>query len=241
MADFDLGAASSVTVHPSAKTKNRKLQVIPLRRETAQMLAEHSRGRLPAAKAFDLPARWETADMLRVDLTTARAGWIAEGKTPEDRADRANSDFLADVDAEGRRLDFHALRTTCGTWLDQAGVEASTATKITGHSSERILRRHYHRSTQRQMREAIEALPDAQLRATGTDDPQQIRQQLGRESARVNATPCDDRPVHDPNGDQRKSLSSTELSGKVRRGAKGCVSEGDGNRTRNLRIDSPVL
>ena len=44
--------------------------------------------RLPAAKAFDMSAKWETADMLRADLETARAAWITEGPTGEDRAKR---------------------------------------------------------------------------------------------------------------------------------------------------------
>ena len=55
------------------------------------------------AKAFDLPAKWETADMIRADMESARAAWIVEGATPKERAKRAESYFLAAVDAEGRR------------------------------------------------------------------------------------------------------------------------------------------
>ncbi len=181
--DFDTGKESSVTVQPKANTKNRKLMTIPLRRQTADILREHLRGRLPAAPAFDMPAKWETADMLRADLGAARAVWIAEGATAEDRAKRAQGDFLAVVDAEARRIDFHALRTTCGTWLDQAGVALSVAKRVTGHTSERTLQRHYHRATDNQTRRAIEALPLVKLRATGTDDAAEQRQQPRQQPA----------------------------------------------------------
>ena len=81
-------------------------------------------------------ARWETADMFRSDLAAARAVWIAEGAAAQDRAKPARSNFLTDVDAEGRRIDIHELRTTCGTWLDQAGVAPSVAERVTGHASD---------------------------------------------------------------------------------------------------------
>ena len=79
VADFDLADDPAVTVEPRVNTKTRKLQRIPLRRETAQMLAERLRGRLSGARAVDMPAKWETADMLRADLMAARAAWIALG------------------------------------------------------------------------------------------------------------------------------------------------------------------
>ena len=74
----------------------------------------------------------------------------------------------AESDSEGRRIDFHSLRTTGSTWLDPTRVATSVATKITGHSSESILRRHYHRSSADQVRQAVEALPVAELTPTGT-------------------------------------------------------------------------
>ena len=105
-----------------------------------------------------MPPEYATAQLVREDLAAALASWIAEGPTPKERAKRASSDFLASEDTQGRRIDFHALRTTTATLLDQAGVASSVAATITGHKSEATLRKHYHRSTDTQRRLAVEAM-----------------------------------------------------------------------------------
>ena len=169
VADFDLGAAPTVTVQAKVKTKSKKRQTIPLRRETADLLSEHLRGRLPATQAFDMPQPCETARMLRADLEAARGAWIADGADAGERAKRADSDYLAAEDHQGRSVDFHALRTTCATWLDAAGVSASLATRITGHADVATLQKHYHRADLAATRGAVELLPS--LAPTGTDGP----------------------------------------------------------------------
>ena len=241
MLDFDLGDEPSVTVHRKAHTKSRKQLVIPLRHVTAELLRAHFGHKAPAAAAFDIPRADETADMLRKDLAAARASWIEAGPTPEDRAKRAESCFLADLDAEGRRIDFHALRTTCGSWLDQAGVAASIAKRITGHASEHTLQRHYHRSTREQARRAVEAMPDIPLRATGTEDPQPKSQQRQHETQQPRATSRDGGGPQGGIGEVRKHLAGAEIDEAPHDHAGLRASEGDETRTRNLRIDSPML
>ena len=171
-ADLDAGPYPAVTVRGAKATKEKKTRTIPLRRSLADALKAHVAGRLPATPLFTLPSERETAAMVRADLEAARAAWIAAGATADERAKRASSDFLKAQDADGRRVDFHALRTTTGTWLDHAGVADSVARKITGHSSDTVLRRHYHRADVQQAREALEQLPElgvVALRPTGTD------------------------------------------------------------------------
>ena len=257
VSDFDLGTDPSVTVRPKANTKNRKLQRIPLRVETARRLADHFAEKLPTASAFDMPADWETADVLRADLAVARQAWIAEGVTPEERAERANSPFLADVDADGRRLDFHALRTTCATWLDLAGVAGSVATRITGHTNVQTLQKHYHRSTDGQARQAIESLPSVTYQATGTCDVDMMPtdangstngQQMGSAHA---ATMCDsvrsgaiadNRHVSiDDLGRHPEATVNAELSDALRISAENCENTHGRIRTCDLRIRSPLL
>ncbi len=235
--DFDTGPNPAVTIRPKANTKERKLRVIPLKRETVDLLRDHFKGKLRTARAFNIPAKWETADMIREDLAVARAAWIADGQTPEDRAKRAEATFLADQDEEGRRIDFHALRTTCGTWLDHAGVAPSIAKRVTGHRNERMLQHHYQRANDAQTRRAVEVLPEISLPATGTDE----HQQRAREPMQRGAARCDEHSARDHNTNDRKPLDLADIRDAKRRRDTRCKSEGDGTRTRNLRIDSPVL
>ena len=241
--DIDTGPDPQVVVRGAPNTKEKRRRTIPLRRSTADMLHQYLADKLPAGKAFDMPAKWETANTLRADLEAARGAWIAEGATAEDRAKRARSDFLAPVDAEGRRLDFHALRTTCASWLDQVGVPPSVAKRVTGHSSEKILKDSYHRPTQRATRRAIDSLPLLEMRATGTDDAntdhQPKSQQRAHETVQARATRRDETDDSPQIADDRKSLPATKKREEMQRGATCCANEGDGARTRNLRIDSP--
>jgi len=212
VADFDLtGAAPAVTLKAKANTKSRRDQLIPLRVETAASLADHFVGKLPAASAFNMPADHETAGMLKADLAAARVAWIAEGDTAEERAGRAGSAFLAEQDAEGRKLDFHALRTTCASWLNAAGVSDAVAMRITGHTQAATLRRHYQRADMDAARRAVEALPV--LRATGTDDRphrQHQRQQMENKTVQNGAAVS----KHHGRGDGARAGEKTRVAHK---------------------------
>ncbi len=45
-------------------------------------------------------------------MAAARAGWLAESRSPGERDRREASDFLRAVDSAGRVADFHGLRHT---------------------------------------------------------------------------------------------------------------------------------
>ena len=49
------------------------------------------------------------------------------------------------------------------------------------------------------------------------------------------------KPLCDNEAGNRKPLHCAHSHGVTRPGTKRCENEGDGDRTRNLRIDSPVL
>ena len=170
VADVDLTGAT-VRVKAKANTKSRETLNLPLRAETVERLRVHVADRLPTVPVFNLPADHEAADLVRDDLAEARGRWIAEGDTAEDRADRAGSDFLADIDTEGRRVDFHCLRATCASLLAASGATLATIARVTGHSTAtETLQRHYLKSDAGQVRAAVDALPP--LRLTGTDSHQ---------------------------------------------------------------------
>ena len=178
--DFDLeGDEPGVRIRGKPGTKNAEGMRLPLMATTAMLLRRRFLSKLPAAAAFTMPPEYATAQLVRDDLAAARVAWISEAKTPEERAKRAERDFLSAEDAQGRRVDFHALRTTTATLLDQAGGASSVAATITGHKSEATLRKHYHRSTDSQRRLAVEAMGRSlalvsdelvSVLATGTDN-----------------------------------------------------------------------
>ena len=180
---FDLGEEPAVTVKSKASTKNRKLRVLALRRETARRLAVVLGKKAPAALAFNMNLKTPTAKLLRDDAARGREAWIAAGNSPEERMKRAESEFLAEMDAEGRKLDFHALRTTCASWLAASGAPVAVAQHQLGHSSARTTERAYIRTDREQRRRITEHLPklvmeedgedadeEPELLATGTDE-----------------------------------------------------------------------
>jgi len=167
--DFELEDLSGalVRVKAKAKTKSRQTLIVPLQHETARLLANRFKGKPQGTKAFDLPENYEAADMIRADLKAARVAWLSEAADAESGKQRALSDFLSPEDHEGRRVDFHALRTTCASWLHHAGTVDSTAMRITGHTVSATLQNNYQRSNLEQTRAALAAamppLPTAEL------------------------------------------------------------------------------
>ena len=73
--------------------------------------------------------------MLRADLEAARARWIKKAKKRKLREERAASDFLSYEDHQGRKLDIHALRHTCGAWLAEAGIQPKVIQQVMRHAS----------------------------------------------------------------------------------------------------------
>jgi len=174
---FDLtGDPPTVTV-PAAFSKHRRQDVQPLPVGLAAELREHFAGKLPTAKAFKVPASYDTADMVRFDLAAARAAWVteAEGNQAEYKR-RAESDFLAYVDAAGRYGDFHSLRHSYVTALARAGVHPKVAQQLARHASIAITMDQYSHTVVSDLATALRVLPDLsgnppqQQRATGTYD-----------------------------------------------------------------------
>lgn len=82
-----------------------------------------------------LPHECDVAEMLRADLAAARAAWIESAADSTEAQERSESDFLLAKDHDGRWLDFHALRHTCGAWLASAGVHPKVVQGIMRHST----------------------------------------------------------------------------------------------------------
>ena len=91
VSSFDLEACT-VNVR-AAYSKRRRYDTLPLKPETALLLKDFLKGKLPQARALKVPSRGHEAEMLRVDLEAAKIDY---------------------VDDAGRYADFHSLRCAFG-------------------------------------------------------------------------------------------------------------------------------
>lgn len=172
-ASFTFGRVDATVTVEARSSKRRKRDELPLRADTAAALQSFLSGKHPGAPALRLPSKWDMAPMLRADLHAARAAWLAEATGAEDRAERERSDFLAERDALGRVIDFHALRHSFVSALARAGVHPRTAQQLARHSDVNLTLGVYTHVERGELHAALELLPalssDA-LAATGTVD-----------------------------------------------------------------------
>ncbi len=162
-ADLHLPAddeAATVTVR-AASGKNRKAATLPLRPDVAAELRTSLIGVMPAADALEVPNRSHAAAMLRADLADARHVWLAEaGDDAAERINREASDFLLDVDHNGRVLDFHALPHTFVTGLASAGVSLKVPQTLARHGDARLTLNVYAHADADELAAGVAMLPD---------------------------------------------------------------------------------
>lgn len=137
-ASFHLDAKPATVFLSGASTKNLRDAELPLRDETVHLLRDYLAAKMPGAKAFAVPPSTETARMLRADL--AAAG-------------------IADKDAQGRVVDFHALRHTFLTLLAASGVHPKVAQDLARHSDINLTLSRYSHTILEQRSEAVDRLP----------------------------------------------------------------------------------
>ena len=181
----------------AGSTKNGKDACQYIKLELVSELRAHVATKAPQAPVFTLPVRTKVAAMLKADLAATRKAWLADAKDSEERLQRAQEDFLCDVNHDGEHLDFHSLRHTCGAWLALSGAHPKVVQEVMRHCVITLTMDNYGHLLPGQQAEAILKLPDlltddpSIFRATGTDDfvasnGQQLGQQLnGRPRQRV--------------------------------------------------------
>ena len=179
----------TATAH-AAYTKNGQTAVQPLPMDLAEALRGYLAGK-PAGESV-WPGCWadDGAEMIRRDLATARAAWLASVQDARQRAAAEQSDVLAYVDREGRYADFHALRHSYISRIVQSGASAKTAQTLARHSTVQLTLGRYAHASLLDLASAVESLPPilpagAQaerqaLRATGTEGaPGNVQNTLG--------------------------------------------------------------
>ena len=127
------GNPPTVTV-AAAYSKHRREDVIPLHAELVTFLISWLNGKQTDQQVW--PGKWakhnEAGDLIQRDLANARAGWVGEAKSEQERA---ASDFLTYRDRAGRVADFHSLRHRFITGLVKAGVHPKDAKELARHST----------------------------------------------------------------------------------------------------------
>jgi integrase len=158
---FDFASEPPTLTVQAANSKRRRIDVIPLRADFAQFVRQWMEGR--RYLNLDAPLLMirgkHTAEMLRKDLARARDEWIDKAATPGEKAQREKSSFLTYVNAEGRVVDFHALRQTFITNLSRAGVSPKMAQSLARHSDINLTMNVYTMVNVSDQAAAVESLP----------------------------------------------------------------------------------
>ena len=140
---FDLDGPRATVTAEWRTTKNRKRATLPIRSaELVRRLRERFAMMLPDAPVFTVPQR--TAEMIRNDLE--RAG-------------------INPVDAQGRVVDFHALRNTCATNLARGGATPAEAQAHLRHADPTLTMNIYTQLEDEEKAAAVDHLPDLHIRS----------------------------------------------------------------------------
>ena len=178
----NLESTPPTVIVKAAYSKRRRDDIQPMSVPAGQMLAtwRNAIGNpAPADPVFPNLTRWtRTAELLRADLEAARAEWIEDASSPEERNERDSSDVLRYFDSAGRYADFHALRHTFITNLVRGGVHPKVAQTLARHSTITLTMDRYSHTVLGEQIEALNVLPDLAtdrpqtdpLKSTGTDD-----------------------------------------------------------------------
>ena len=173
-ASLILGAENPHVLLSASATKNRKAARQYIRGPLASVLGAHVGNRMPGAPVFDMPSSTKTAAMIRGDLDAARRAWIADAGTDvTERVQREGADFLRSEDHDGRVIDFHALRHTCGAWAAIGGASPKAIQTLMRHSVITLTLDTYGHLLPDEAAETVGRMPDAEpieLRLTGTND-----------------------------------------------------------------------
>ena len=163
-------------------TKNSKDCKQYILADTAAELAMHAATKAPAAPLFKMPDTSNVSRMFRADLQASRQAWLQASRGPDERLQREQSDFLTPMNHDGERLDFHALRHTCGAWLAKAGVHPKIVQTVMRHSTITLTMDTYGHLFPGQTADAVAAL--AGMMTTATDTPPAARLATGTDGPR---------------------------------------------------------
>lgn len=157
---------------PARDTKNNKAARQYIRPELAADLSRHAARMMPGSAVFQMPRREYVASMLREDLGAARKAWLEDARADAvERVRRESSDFLCPENHDGKVLDFHAMRHTCGAWAALGGASPKAIQTLMRHFSITMTLDVYGHLLPDEASETVGRMPVASilpLRLTGT-------------------------------------------------------------------------
>ena len=251
-ASFDLDADPPTVTVRAAYSKHRRDDLQPIRNDLADVLRGWLAGRPADRPVFDMPDK--LARVVRADLRRARARWIRSAPEPAERRERLKSDFLAVTDAQGRVVDFHALRATYITLLVKGGAPMKVAQDLARHSDPKLTMNVYTMLGIHDLTGALDSLPgetpsvrdDEPMRATGTCDAMPAESGSADPRSRLRSSsanphhPAQRSASHREDGplpfDARKSLRGADQRSSARSGA-----AARGNAPRRTRTFNPLI
>ncbi len=196
LASFEFDASPPRITVDAAYSKRRKrdVQVLPV--EVVDKIREWLEVRVPKHETLLFPLSKKTcgtdrktSEMMKTDLLSARAAWIAEVDLSDTKEleRREASDYLAYENAAGLFADFHANRHMFITNLSRANVSPKVAQSLARHSDIRLTMNVYTHTDLDEKVDAIAKLPSFRAAATTTSVEAVV------EPARSSTTNHDDR------------------------------------------------
>jgi integrase len=125
-----------------------------------------------------------TGRMVRTDLSAARAKWIEEADSEEEKRRRLDCDFLSFCNHDGLYADFHSLRHLFITNLARAGVSLATAQTLARHADIRLTLGVYTHIELAEQTAAIASLPAPPAAATENQTEKTPQLRVYREEER---------------------------------------------------------
>ncbi len=166
---FSLEDNTPTVTCAASYSKNRKEAVQPLPLSLIPSLNEWL-DRQPMSKKL-WPGTWteKAAEMIALDAKATREDCIR-------RLGSVKDDFLAIVNTDGQKLDFHALRHSYVTWIVKSGCNVRNAQMLARHSDVKLTLGVYSHVGLHDLASAVDQLPNFSMehkieyqRATGTD------------------------------------------------------------------------
>ena len=249
---FDLDGDTPSVIVEAGYSKRKRRDVQPIRPDLADRLRPWLASKAAGERVCPLP-EGKAGLLLRADMEAARAAWIAEARTPGERAEREASDYLRHTDGAGRVVDFHGLRVHYVSRVVEAGANVKEAMELARHSDPKLTLRTYAKVSIHNLARVLDGManPDngpereaQEMRATGTDNhtatcinaTPQKGPQSERGSAPEGAAARDEAGTTHTCVGGGKRLRIAELGVAARTGAADCE-----NAPRRTRTDDPLI